>query len=345
MRLKELAKHLDVSVSTVSCALRGMPNISDETRQRVVAAANEYGYLPSFAARQLRQNARKKKATGENLEIAFLLRGCIQYDPVYGRMVLGASESLTSSGHHQQLLSLPETHANEMPSAIVAHRFDGLIVSGHLDLDYIRLIAANGLPMVIVGNYDGLEDQFFNVRLDSRGMIEKLLNLCFEKGHRRIAFMSKNRQIAYERHCEEVYESWMKSRGLWDPNLCESMNDTFGVPDVQAEKLLNLHEPPTAVVTLDMDLARMLEDHINHFRKEFVRRVHFACSVMNSEPINRRYDVARVDFSAMGASAALLLPEMIRNPDMPVQQQILSPKLIPSSITVSHTHTQQKDIQ
>ena len=328
MTLKELANKLDVSVSTVSCALRGMSNISEDTRRRVVEAANEFGYMPSFAARQLRQQANRKKDAAENLEVAFLLRGCLQYDPVYGRMVLGAAEQLTAAGHHNHLLTPSEKLMQKLPVGITTHRFDGVIVSGHIDLDFINLIAANGLPMVILGNYDGIEDHYFNIRLDIKGMIEQLLNCCFEKGHRRIAFMSKNRQIVFERHCEEVYEAWIKGRGLWNPEMALSMNDTFGVPAVQIEKLLNLSEPPTAIVTLDMDLARMIEDQIAVHHTRFINKIHFACSVMNNENANCKYSVATVNYSAMGAAAARLLSALIRNPDMPIQQNVISAKLI-----------------
>ena len=42
--LKQIAEKTGVSINTVSLALRGMSNISDETRERVVRAARELGY-------------------------------------------------------------------------------------------------------------------------------------------------------------------------------------------------------------------------------------------------------------------------------------------------------------
>ena len=52
--IRELSLKLELSVSAVSKALNGYPDISEETRVRVLQAAREYGYQPSAAARNLR---------------------------------------------------------------------------------------------------------------------------------------------------------------------------------------------------------------------------------------------------------------------------------------------------
>jgi len=53
MKLKDLVKHLDLSQTTVSRALAGYDDVSEATRERVVAAARELGYAPSLNARRL----------------------------------------------------------------------------------------------------------------------------------------------------------------------------------------------------------------------------------------------------------------------------------------------------
>ena len=52
-RLKELASALGVSITTVSRALAGYPDVSPATRERVRAAVRDMGYVPSRAARML----------------------------------------------------------------------------------------------------------------------------------------------------------------------------------------------------------------------------------------------------------------------------------------------------
>ena len=53
--IRDIAKKLNLSIAAVSRALDGYPDISEETRQRVIDAAREMGYVPNRAARQLRR--------------------------------------------------------------------------------------------------------------------------------------------------------------------------------------------------------------------------------------------------------------------------------------------------
>ena len=55
--IRELAKHLNISIGTVSRALNGRPYVDAATRERVLAAAAEFGYSPNFAGRSLRHGA------------------------------------------------------------------------------------------------------------------------------------------------------------------------------------------------------------------------------------------------------------------------------------------------
>ena len=53
VRLKDIARDLGVSLITVSKALRGIDDISEETRQRVLKRAAELDYRPNMVARGL----------------------------------------------------------------------------------------------------------------------------------------------------------------------------------------------------------------------------------------------------------------------------------------------------
>jgi LacI family transcriptional regulator len=53
--IREVAKRLNLSITTVSRALDGYPDVAEATRQRVIQVANELNYLPNRAARQLRR--------------------------------------------------------------------------------------------------------------------------------------------------------------------------------------------------------------------------------------------------------------------------------------------------
>ena len=56
--IRELAEHLDISIGTVSRALNGKPDVNEETRKRVLEAAESLGYVANQSGRALRKGAR-----------------------------------------------------------------------------------------------------------------------------------------------------------------------------------------------------------------------------------------------------------------------------------------------
>lgn len=64
--MKDIAKACSVSVASVSKALNGYPDISEETRQQILKTASEMGYLPNSSARTL------KTKRSHNLGVLFV---------------------------------------------------------------------------------------------------------------------------------------------------------------------------------------------------------------------------------------------------------------------------------
>lgn len=48
--IRRLAQHLDISIGTVSRALNGRPDVNEETRRRVLEAAERLGYVANQSA-------------------------------------------------------------------------------------------------------------------------------------------------------------------------------------------------------------------------------------------------------------------------------------------------------
>src|SRR5712692_7293461 len=92
MSLKQIATDLGLSLTTVSRALNGYPEVSEQTRKLVVAAAEACGYRPNPMARSL--------ATGRMnaIGIIYPLNPNDLGDPVFLDVVAGLVDSLDAAG-------------------------------------------------------------------------------------------------------------------------------------------------------------------------------------------------------------------------------------------------------
>lgn len=87
--LHDVAHAADVSVMTVSRALRGSENVADETRSRIFREVERLGYRPSFSARTLR--------SGESRLLSFLASNLTI--PLHIEIVQGARDAAMQHGY------------------------------------------------------------------------------------------------------------------------------------------------------------------------------------------------------------------------------------------------------
>ena len=93
MNIRELAAKLKLSVSTVSKALNSREDVGPATRQRVLDAAERYGFSPDPAARRLRRQLAET--------IAFILSApqTSFAHPFFLDMLVGVNEVMDESGY------------------------------------------------------------------------------------------------------------------------------------------------------------------------------------------------------------------------------------------------------
>ncbi|MBC1800652.1 LacI family DNA-binding transcriptional regulator [Listeria booriae] len=116
--IKDIAKKAGVSISTVSYALNGSPKVTDATRKRIVAIADELNYIPNMAARTLK--TRETKIVGIYLA---------NYSGIfYGQLLHGLTDTLLSKGYELIVCSGKKAH-RFLPERMI----DGAII---LDMDF-----------------------------------------------------------------------------------------------------------------------------------------------------------------------------------------------------------------
>jgi LacI family transcriptional regulator len=174
----QVAQRAGVSIATVSRALRGSHLVTEETRSRVQAAAEELRFTPNRSGRSLAEG--RHAANG----IVFPdLTG-----PYYAEVVLGYEETAATVGSSVLILA---THGRPDAAAAVqelAGRVDGMaIISQCVDDDVVRNIAATGLPLVLLARdpVDGVDTVRTRNERTARTLTEHLL----AHGHRSFAFL------------------------------------------------------------------------------------------------------------------------------------------------------------
>ena len=119
--IKDIAKKLHMSVSTVSKALNNDPSISALTSERVKALAQELNYVPNEAARHFKLS--------RTFTLGLIIPDIL--DQYYAFAINGVEAVAEQRGYHVILSQSHEDVATEQKivDVMVRHRVDGVIVS------------------------------------------------------------------------------------------------------------------------------------------------------------------------------------------------------------------------
>lgn len=250
--LKDLARLLNLSQTTVSRALNGYPEVGAATRRRVLEAAEATGYRPNRTAQRL--------ATGRAGSIGFVMP---TGDPHHTDLHLAeflSGLSQVAVLNDVQLVISPSRREEE------AVTFKRLAASGSVDalfLSYIRrndprvpLLKALPVPAIVHGRHVGGKPAYPFVDIDNEGAFLNATRLLLQLGHRRIALLNGPEDMAYAIRRHIGMGRALKDHGLVpDEGLCRHapMTEEGGYRGMM--QVLDQAEPPTAVLCSSMLLA------------------------------------------------------------------------------------------
>jgi LacI family transcriptional regulator len=153
-KMKDIAQALGVSLVTVSKALRGHPDISRRTRERVEAKVKELNYRPNLAARSL--------VTGHSSLIGLIVPDLLH--PFFADIARGLSLALREHGYFLVLSSSEEDPTLEQQEIehVLAHRLDALVVAScQPDATMLAETQAGETPLILVDrSFPGFSSHF-----------------------------------------------------------------------------------------------------------------------------------------------------------------------------------------
>ncbi|WP_111431829.1 substrate-binding domain-containing protein [Rhodobacteraceae bacterium DSL-40] len=193
--LKDLSRHLGLSITQVSRALNGYPDVSKKTRDRVMEAADLLNYTPNIAARNL--------VSGRSGVVGFISRNLpgIAKNTIFFETVTGLSEAFSARDVQFVLHLTPETDTGDIipvyDRLFRGGTLDGFVLVDPLPEDLrIQHLLTHKVPFVVHGRGE-MEPPYPYVDVDNRGLAYRMASHLTALGHRRIALISGPEPLAF----------------------------------------------------------------------------------------------------------------------------------------------------
>eukprot|EP01034_Spumella_vulgaris_P043686 gene43686-54277_t len=206
--IKDVARHADVSVTTVSHVVNGTRHVSTESRERVETAIRALGYVPSAIARSLKSNNTRT--------LGMLIPN--SSNPYFAEIVHAVEDRCFGAGYNLILCNTnDEAHRQGTYLQVLAERrIDGLIVvsTGH-DATLPNQLAGLGIPTVLVDREIEIAEQPCDL-VETAHMQGGLLATqhLLQLGHQRIACIGGPEGIAPSEQRIAGWRSALTDAGL-----------------------------------------------------------------------------------------------------------------------------------
>lgn len=246
--IKDIAKQLGISPSTVSRALKDHPDISIKTKKSVNELAAKLNYKPNAIALSLR-NSRSNV-------IGLIIPELVHH--FFSSVISGVEEVAYSAGYNVMICQSDESYTREVTSAqaLLASRVDGLLVSVSKETEnftHLKNIYENGIPLVFFDRTSpGVETDSVVVDDEQGGFMatEHLI----EEGCRRIAHFGAPQNLLIGRQRKEGYLKALQKYDIPVDNQIIKISDTYEKALLTTRELLDLPKRPDGIFAVN-DLA------------------------------------------------------------------------------------------
>jgi LacI family transcriptional regulator len=222
--LKQIAKELDVSISTVSKSLRDSPEISEDTRVKVQAFAKLYNYKPNNIALSLKN---KKTKT-----IGIIIPEIVHH--FFATVISGIEQVANESGYNVIVCLSDESFDKEVINMemLANGSTDGFIMSlsketqQKKDIHHLQEVINQGMPIVL---FDRISNEIMcdKVIIDDQLAAYEATNFLISKGLKRIALLTTVDYVSVGKLRTDGYLNVLHDHGIdVDDSLIVRIEDT-----------------------------------------------------------------------------------------------------------------------
>lgn len=245
--IKDIAKALNLSFSSVSRALKDSHKISEPTRRKVQEYAKEHNYKPNLLAQSLRGN--KSRSIG-------LLLPAIPNS--FFAEVISGIESVANEKDFKVIITQSlESYEKEIKSIahLAWHSIDGLIASVATetrDFSHFQQLQDRGIPVVF---FDRIASNIktHTVTVDNSDCSYKITKHLIDQGYKRIAQITSSEELYITAERLGGYKKALEEKGIAYKEdfikYCAHGGMEFDQIEKAVDELLSMPEKPDAIFT------------------------------------------------------------------------------------------------
>ena len=323
--IKDIARKLNISLSTVSRAMRNAPDVNADTRRAVQALSEEMSYQPNKLALSLKQR--------QTHNIGVIVPNL---DYVLATMVKGIDEVALEAGYTVMVCQSNESFGRELVNTrrLLDSLVDGFIISVSSEtkvFDHLKKIQEKKMPMVVFDRVTPFL-KAPGVRIDNADGGFQATEHLVEQGYKRIAILAGPKNLGVSNQRVEGYLYALKKYKMKpDADLIIYCDFNQDYAYLATKELLNMKKRPDAIFTISdrMAIGAMLAIKEKGLKMpQDIGLVGF-----NNEPVTGLVtpgisSVEQPCFELGKMAAKLFIETMHNNEDMSDVEVVLKTKLI-----------------
>lgn len=330
--IKDIARRLMLSTSTVSRALIDDKNIRRETKEKILAAAQEMGYKPNPVAKNLKY--------GKTNTIGMIVPEMVT--PFASCVAEGVKSVLYPLGIKVLLADSGESAAKELDNLQMMERFmvDGIVIcmcDYKKNREELAALARKGMPVVFYDRIPhGLDvsQVIVDDYMKSYFLVERLIR----QGRRRIVHLQGPSNIYNSVERRRGYVEAMSKFGLAPECIVTESGITYSDGMRDAERILGKVPDVDCVFAFTDVLAIGVMNRLRELGHDIPGDIAVASfsGTELSEMVYPPLSTVAPPLHQMGRQAVELLMELIGNPDAPRRSVVLDADIVMRGSTATH---------
>ena len=328
--IRDVAKLADVSVATVSRILNKKPDVSEETRQKVLAVIDELGYARNMQWKQITSGKTRVISLHYPYKLAISNQVSLHF-------ITGVTTACEERGYSLHLVtqSLDE---NSLLDFYRTNQSDGVILMEiRMDDWRVKLLRRHNLPFVMIGRCENNDEVNF-VDFDFESAVTVAVDHLIDLGHQNIALVSvitdpEKNHYGPSVRALEGYEKVCAQYNI-PKHYCEADNGFENVK-LATLNLMRRHPEITAIITIFDTAVAGIFSAIQSLGLRIPDDISFVglADVQGTELTSPSLTVLHFPASDMGYDAAKIIINELEKHTKSNKQILIGPKLVIRSST------------